>query len=321
MLTDTPHGIIFSGLTEKTKLSFISSNSSFSECVRKSTHSPYSSSSQSTNAPSCAASPYERCTFDSDNPIPSFSSSTVFNTSTFTGLTADDCGGAICFTSGNSLTLDQCIFNLCYTTDEFRDLNGGGAILINCGSFFSAHSSTFISCSTLSFGGAIVAEDGCQSSTVSFCTFIRCSARLGGGLMTFWGPTSALVSSHFISCTGTLTGGGLYHESLEESQNLFVSECVFKDNFADYTPDYYYDRGGGGFEDFKFSQTESHYSFSFFTGNVAKSMYGNDITVREYSLPQENITYCFTTTAEHSFWNAGKHETNWLFLWNTFVHK
>ena len=279
-------------------------------------HYPYFTSQLSTNTQSCDESPYEGCSFTQDY-RPS-SSASLFTVCTFNGLSAADCGGAISFVSGDSLTLDQCTFQLCYTTNALVDWNGGGAVLMKCGSFFSAHSCTFIKCSTSSYGGGIVAEDRCESSTVSYCSFISCTAGYGGGLMTFCGPTSSVSSSRFILCTSSRSGGGMYHNSNLDSDFLSLSDSLFISNSAEFHNGSGSQniRGGGAFEDYRSNTYTSQYSFSFFFGNTAPNGVGNDISINTNILSLNNIIHCFTTTTENSFCNSGSYQTteglDWL---------
>ena len=170
-------------------------------------------------------------------------------------------------------------------------------------------SSLFIACSATGFGGAVYAELNCQSCVVSLCSFIFSKANHGGGLMALYGPTSSTSSSCFISCYAEFAGGGMYHEGYD-SDNIHLTNSLFTNNRADSTDQ----RGGGGFEDFKYYTYLSHYSFCFFSGNIAQTGVGYDISVYRDALNENDIFHCFTTAKDNSFWNAYQYQNEWLHL-------
>ena len=228
-------------------------------------------------------------------------------------------GGAIYLHSDDSsdsttLTVSMCHFELCNTTSDFSDRTGGGAVYMDCGTRLSVSSSMFICCSTESYGGGVYAQTNCNSAEVSSCAFIACGATAGGGFMTFFGPTSTVSSSYFLSCEASKVGGGLYHDSYQERSHFVLSDSLFAHNCAKYgnTSDEYTYRGGGAFEDWRALVYTSKYSFSFFTGNTAPKGVGSDISVVHNVLLQSPLTHCFTTTAINAFWNNGSFITNWL---------
>ena len=45
--------------------------------------------------------------------------------------------------------------------------------------------------------------------------------------MVFFGPPSAILSSRFISCTGTISGDELYHDSENNTSSLFIIDSLF----------------------------------------------------------------------------------------------
>ena len=161
----------FSGLTNKTQLSFTSSNSSFTECVRKQRIHAINIIS---NACPTTESEFicEGQTFGSnDNQSPSFSS--IFSKCTFSECSAYN-GGTIYFSvSSQSLTVEDCSFNHCSCSSE-----NGGAIYIDSGSELSITSSKFIACVCPKYGGGVFAYNHCEFSTVSFCTFQSCTCSL-----------------------------------------------------------------------------------------------------------------------------------------------
>ena len=254
----------------------------------------------------CETSPYKDCTFNQYK-SPILFSATEFQSCTFTSMTSNDCGAAISFISGGSLSMERSTFRECHTSKDFTDMKGGGAIFITCGTFYVT-SSVFIDCVTKSYGGAIYAKEACTSSVLSITSFISCNALYGGGVMTHVGPTSTVSSCCYISCKVSNCGGGLYHNSNKPSSRISLSNSLFTDNIAKYSGQ----RGGGAFEDYGDSSYQSTYSFSYFANNTAQNGVGNDISLIQKLLPISNITHCFSTTSSDSLWNGGYHVNNWL---------
>ena len=244
------------------------------------------------------------------------SASASFSSCTFTHMSSSSNGSAIYFTCGGSLTVRECSFLSCsHYISSNDDYSGGGAIHVNPSSQLTVTSSNFIDCSTTNFGGGILAHRDCTFSTVSLCTFVKCRARVGAGLMSYKGTVSSVVSCFFISGTGTATGGGLYHDGTSTGHSISISESIFATNTA-YSED---NRGGGAFEDHRQQNYTSHYSFSFFTGNAAVNTKGHDISIPRIRLSIDAIIHCFTTTQIHSFWNQDDYQDTWLPLTNSNV--
>ena len=305
--TDTFYGIICTGLTGKTTFSFVSSNSSFSECLRRLTLSSsfYSSPSFSLSFNGdCDSSPYEECIFS--HTLSRFSSSASFKFCTFDTLSVDGNGGAISFSQASSfLTVEDSLFIHCTSSQN------GGAIYTDSASSLSVTSSTFIACLCPRYGGGAFVYDSCESSTVSFCTFLSCTGLFGGGLMTWMGPTSFLSSSRFISCSVTDAGGALYHNGVS-SDFIRLTDTLFARNTADSCNHDPNDYGGGAFKDYRGQSYSSTYSFSFFSENIADTNFGHDIAISKNALSEGSLIHCFTTTAINAFTNVGDNETNWL---------
>ena len=245
------------------------------------------------------------------NPERVITFSASFTSCTFISLTTTDDGGAISFTSGSSLSVYQCMFISCSAPQAEYWYHGGGAVFSNTGDILSVKSSTFIACSTNTFGGGVLATAACKYCSVSLCSFFHCTAEHGGGVCVFLGPSSTVDSSRFCSCTasfgcGSGGGGGLYHDCQGDS-GIDASNLLFNKNAA-----YSTGRGGGGFEDYRWSQFSITFSFSFFTQNTAPNGVGKDISILNKDLSAENIQHCFTTTSSKSFYNNGEHKNDWL---------
>ena len=258
----------------------------------------------------CTGPDYEECAFTTPHLTQSSSASFFF--CTFKELTSGSSGGEIYFTSGSSLSIEHCTFMDCSNSIGNDGNSGGGAIDVNAPASLTLTSTLFLGCHTPAYGGAVFVHGGSETTTVSFCVFINCQALHGGGLMTFFWPLSVVSSSHFISCTGRISGGGFYHDSDRASSSLSVSDCLFAHSTAEIDNDSRPYRGGGGFENFRTADYPSKYSFSFFHGNIDKRGNGHDITSNLNRLAEGSIVHCFTTTAINSFCNVGDNETNWL---------
>ena len=129
--------------------------------------------------------------------------------------------------------------------------------------------------------------------------------------MTYMGPTSSLSSSRFISCTVTYAGGAFYHNGYD-NDFITLTDSLFTRNTADTFDDDYIDHGGGAMKDYRGCDYTSHYTFSFFSNNIAEKNIGHDIAITDHSLSEENIIHCLTTTVINAFSNAGDNETNWI---------
>ena len=269
----------------------------------------------------CTGPDYEDCNINTPHLTPSSLAS--FTSCTVSSLTSKSNGGAVYLhdtssSPGTALTVIDCTFTSCVAAVSSPGRNGGGAIYIDSGAL-SVTSSVFIACKSSFFGGGVLAQNDCSSSAVSHSTFISCRAVYGGGLMTYCGPISEIISSRCISCTGSIAGGGLYHDSTDISSAKSTSNCLFFSNSAENSTDTCATRGGGAFEDFHSQAYSSSYFFSFFHRNKAHYSYGHDLSSQGSPVPIDHIQQCFTTTAIHSFWNSQSDGfVNWLPL--THIH-
>ena len=295
---------------------FTSLNSSFSKCITIHKRLPLSSLSPNnySNEPS-----YEGCTFSPANPPQSISSANVdFSSCTFTALSSNSNGGAICFTNHDTgiLTIVLCSFVQCFANISVSEFHGGGAVWIDSGSKINVTSSTFLKCYTNSISGAIYVQRNCKYSHIVFTKFISCSALHAGALSTYKGPYSVLSSSCFLSCSVANSGGGIYHDGGQQC-SFTLSNCLFCRNMAHCGDG----RSGGAFEDHRQSQYASQYAFSFFAGNKAANQQAHDILIYSNSLPASGILCCFTTAICNSFLNKGVDQSNWLPFtkWNVII--
>ena len=216
----------------------------------------------------------------------------------------------------SSLTVDSSSFYECSVTAPSSSFYGGGAIYADCGSL-SVFSSLFFRCSAVYDGGGVFAYRNCDSARIHSSLLVACTAEFGGAFITFYGPTSSISCSRFVSCTVSRGGGGFYHDSNLVRSSLTVSDCLFANNCANYQngSDSYNYRGGGAFEDFRGTTYISKYSFTLFSANSAPNGVGHDVSIHFNKLSISNIQYCFTTRATYSFWNNGTYQDNELKSW------
>ena len=199
------YGTVCSGLTEKTKLSFIASNSSFNECVRNFSYIKYNIFNQKNDNPSCPSSQITsgRCTYYATRPYLSGSVSFLFTDTDFIRceVTGDECfGGAIDCTSGD-LTLQRCSFTKCYS--EFR----GGAVSFQGSGLCTQEDNLYAECWSDDSSGAFDSWDTSHNPHHSHtqCTYIKSNSTYYGHFAIEY-SSDALIDSNIFICayaTGT----------------------------------------------------------------------------------------------------------------------
>ena len=302
---DTFYGIICSGLTDKTTLSFISSNSSFTECMRN----HQLTSSFSNNSLSCSTSPYYDCTF-TPSFLPEYSTSTVFTSCQFSSLSSSGNGGAISYSqSGAIITISSSQFYNCQATI-------GGAIYADSLHSLSVLFTSFVLCRATSTGsdaggGGGAEVDAVDAPLFTACLFYQCSSGDdGGGIRTYnCGydqqsqslPTdssrvkdnSLVQDSRFLvcSCSGSSTPSAGAILFWYNKETLGGSDCLFSKLHVVHT--------GGAIHVFYNSHvTGSHpIRFSFFTQNTADEGKGHDFCAN-CNLANTVFLNCFSTSGE-----------------------
>ena len=280
--------------------SFISSNSSFTECVRK-----HLISSPSHMNPDCDTECHNE-NFGSMQ-----ASLDASFTYTFDYCSWEDCiaepGGAISSnTEGVSLTVIHCTFTRCNSTSYENPR------------------------ATQSYNGGALCVNGIKELIVSTSRFFRCCAPQtnndngGSGGMYVVSITTLLVlsSSDFISCFTGASGGGAYFASIKTSDvgpqtvmscrfvrcksegntpdggglclwgsdyTLGLSNCLFSECSVT-------TNCGGGL-DFTFSANPDPHPIRccFFNDNSAPD--GNDVNLRSLPSNLEPFLFCFSTTS------------------------
>ena len=282
-----------SGLTDKTKLSFTSSNSSFSECVRNRTVLFYSSS-----------------IFSNEEYTDNYNSRTdISQTSTFTSCTFNSkgsSGGAIWFHGTSStLTVLDSTFNKCNSTSG----HGGAIYAYSCGRI-SVYHSTFIQCAALSLysGGGILTDGASLSSEISQSTFISCSGGQDGGGLEIVGSTESSEQENLpvkdcklIGCiangrTDTTAndadGGGLIfwrNQNTIGIYNSLFSKCESKK------------RGGGSFVVINKPSFSNVIRFCFYCENTAPDGRNALIHFNATNWTPWNIVFFHSFTSDSSY--------------------
>ena len=313
--TDTFYGTLCSGLTDKTILSFISSNSSFSECMR--THLHRSLSLQN------AARYLEKTLLEEET----HTSETAFTLRIGKKYTMKSCywkdcsndatGGAISYSSSyatsDSLLVQSCIFISCRSTR-----NAGGAISVTNIGTVTTENSYFEGCQCAYIlgdcgGGAIYWGDVTTQPMIRVCNFIRCVAGDEGGALST--RTKALIehfvmqNSQIIQCNGTNDDGGgiLFGGCLHYlgCTGILFTGCWCKLH------------GGALYSDCFNSYSSPLIRFCFFTQNIAQLNIAHDCyTDRSGSIIP--ILHSFSTTQNNRV-HPYSNEDNWLPLTNINV--
>ena len=303
----------FSCLTYQTDLSFTSSNSSFSDCLRYHSSSHiYSSHINSIDCdPDCEGRDLASQQFFLDD-----SPTHTFTSCAWTGCSAV-LGGAISFQeqTSSSLFVSRCIFYSCKSTSPEWE-TGGGAIHCNNVNFVSIISSSFLSCTCEGGGGGGINFCNIQNQpSLSECDIISCSASAdGGGISIFYSYANVdqLICNNcrFLSCCISnnleseyiFSGGGII---LWQNHNILIcSDILFTSNTG---------TCGGGYATSQSTVLQTCFlCFCFFNRNTGSC--GTDAYFDP--LPSDAFQHCFSTSDSHriGYYSSGYQKTdeNWL---------
>ena len=302
--------LIYSSLTQNIHLSFISSHSSFTECVR---HSDIPLVSLQVSIPNiaCAEFPVENQNFikykcDSGSGTHSFTNCSWDNT----GLSSD--GGAIHLIfsephSSISLCVSQCTFLHCHETGSVD----GGAVYARSIGTTSVSNSFFYDCECGSYinnGGAGICFDAISKHpSIIRCTFISCTTADDGGGCEIWYSKAdsvyAIDSCVCIRCKGTHVsdsqGGWImisHNTDPITCTNSLLTACETKK------------QGGGIWINYPADKFVKPVIFCFFHEN--KSPSGKDVCFYEYRSDIQPILYSFISDCCDK--RVGGGSNNWL---------
>ena len=289
-------------------LSFTSSNSSFSECMRR--HQHLSLFLQN------AARYLDETMLENET----HTSETAFTLRTRKSYTMKSCiwkdcsnaatGGAISYSSSSatsdSLLIQSCSFISCKSTQ-----NAGGAISVTNIGTVTTENSYFEGCQCAHIirdcgGGAIYWGTVITQPMIRVCDFIRCVAGDEGGALS---TRTKALNEHFvlqdsriIKCNGTnddgggiVFGGGLYYLGCT---GILFTGCWCKLH------------GGALISDCFNSYSSSLIRFCFFTQNTAQSNQGHDC----YTFSTGSIIpilHSFSTTQNNRVYPSSN-ENNWF---------
>ncbi len=153
-------------------------------------------------------------------------SNNVVTNCNFTDASSKWYGGAICFGGNNNILYNSNFIN-CYAQYY------GGAVYFRYSNNL-VDKSNFKDCSAGSSGGAVYFAG--SNNTITNSDFANCvSNSMGGGGACFSGSNSTVTSSSFTGCSAKYYGGGIYFVK----DNFTIADLTFKDNSAQYGPDYY----------------------------------------------------------------------------------
>ena len=315
--TDTFYGIICSGLTDRTKLSFTSVNSSFSECVRKHSLSSLAFvSSISNDSPDTCR---ENCSFTRDR-------LTLSSSATFTSCEWKSCegnkGGAI-YTNkaGTSLTITLSYFEDCFAPSDY-----GGAVASEFLENVYIYYSTFYKCHGQAVndydtgGGAVYLNDTQQWHQIHDCNFIGCYSGADGGAVHLRNcdvpHSDGIANTRFIDCKTTYI-----HDCVEggavQSYTVAVT-CAFSNCLLAKCHSWH---GGGLFLHVKDNSYTNMIWFCFFHENTVTGN-GPNIAIIRF-VPRNDrplLQHCFCTSSPNTIsynmngWNTIT--VDWLLLAN-----
>ena len=291
------HIFFCSGFTSITKFSFISSNSSFSECVRR---YGYRSSlhlfSYTLQSNECEQD-CEGTDLATQKVILDSSSTHAFTLCSWNGGSST-LGGAICFANqtSSSLTVDNCLFYNCNSSSSGW-ANGGGALHCYNVSTVSIQFSSFIKCcATSGCGGGVNMCDVLHQLYLNNCTFLFCFGKDDGGSAEIWScnleeNSLGCKDSRFISGLSTGTGdpwaGGLM--LWDNNPPLQSSNIIFTNNNSTY--------GGAYGTNCNVDSPGYPLRFCFFHNNHGSC--GNDVCFNHYisSFETKYFIHCFSSSS------------------------
>ena len=302
------YGITCSGLTDNTKLSFTSSNSSFSECVRKHySHRTF----YSNNNPSC--DPLKvisgRCIYHTTGPTLSGSGPFIFTDTDFIECKVTDSssyGGAIDCTSGD-LTIQRCSFIKCYV--GYR----GGAVSFRSDGLCIQEDNLYLQCSSGHASGAFDSFDPSKLPTHNHkrCRYIDTTSEHHAHFTIEYSTGALLYSNIYIHGRITLTSTSGTIVNYHEKGPIVYCNCLFADGNA-------YNGGVVSLLGVNSSPSASlEVKYCFFSNNHNSAGTTYEIYFDEYASPyasKELILHSFTCTSNSKVfvYNLSPQGQDWL---------
>ena len=305
------YDVLTSGFGSQTKISFISSNSSFIECMRNYLISSSLFTPSSNNSPTTCR---ENCSF-TDSHL-TLTSSDTFASCEWMQCKGNMGGGIYTNQAGSTLTVTSCHFYDCSTNTDY-----GGGIATEFLNNVYIYSSSFIHCHggtnyhINSGGGAVFLNDTKQWHQIHDCNFIGCYSGADGGALHLRNckvpHSDGIANTRFIDCKtvydiDAVEGGAV------QSWTVTVT-CSFSNSLIARCHSY---QGGGFFFQVKENYATNIILFCLFHINTATGT-GNDLAVYNLSQTDSNFfQHCFSTSQSNrvdyydGIWYHTDH--NWL---------
>ena len=303
--TDTFYGILCSGLTEKTRLSFTSSNSSFYECLRSNTYCIFPARNHHLSF-AHSVSNMELITSHQD---PHDGKEHTFTDTFFKCKNDNGCGGAIDLTNGGDLVIQRCIFDKCSCTER------GGAVSYQGDGKCTQEENLYIYCSSSVAGGAFnsLLENHYPLHYQKGCTYIGSSSLYYAHMGIEFTPETIIDSNRFIR--GTMTGtdaawvGIVVNVHTKGSINY--SNCLFSEGNGLITAGLSF-IGSGTSEDAIFEVKYCFFNNNYKINEIPYEIYFNEYTSSQAD--QNNIIYCLSATPNSKVFvqNKTPQDQDWL---------
>ena len=313
--------VLCSGLTEKTKIVFISSNSSFTKCVRTQLGLPSSLFTHINNN----LDPYTGCIITHSHIVEcedyqsasewnkEISSSSIFKSCFWIECSGNPSGAISCHTSGASVIIHTCIFLHCTSSaplSSFAFASISGAVYVKAIKEIRVDASSFHYCSAPQNvsdnegAGAICINAVTQDISIAHSDFISCFTGSSGGGVQFESlQTSAVgpqtvMSCIFVQCVGkgsSPDGGAL--SLWHSSYTIGCTDCLFSECSAD--------TGGALVLGYSPSTADHPLRYLFFNKN--SGITGNDVCIYYDSVANSGVLFsCFSSSKPRrvGFWKV-----------------
>ena len=229
--THTFYGIICSGLTDKTTLSFTSSNSSFAECVRNQSSYPESKSLYFSNDDINHDCPHYvaegKCLYETDAVTLSDGGNYIFTDSEFNTCHNSGWGGAIDQIDGD-LTIKRCIFDRCSCDHR------GGAVSFRSSGTCIQEDNLYTRCWSAFRVGAFDSYQVGKNPTHhhSRCTYTDVSAQSYAIFCIEYSPSVTVESCRYINGQSQRIDYAGTVVNFEAQGAIVYLDCLFAENRA-----------------------------------------------------------------------------------------
>ena len=292
-------------IREKTRFSFTSSNSSFTDSMITYNTFRFSNSQNNDNSPLCSVNDLGThntiCNISKHNTLDNYNVC-KFEFCSFIDVSSGTTnGGAIAYfrtqttASGTSLSITTCFFFSC-TAITANPATSGGGVAVMYVSTVTISSCLFKLCDGAGSGGVFL-QHITQQPSISDCTFYSCRCTQTGagayvGYSTLAVSPIFCTTCSFLSCKelhnsgDTLSGGGFSLCSSAADKSNTIINSLFTHNHA---------KMGAGLKLYMQSGITPAVKFCFFNQNTATQS-GHDICLSQ--LQENPLFYCFTSNPQ-----------------------